>query len=90
MLTLNLFEIILQIIIYSFLIVAQEDGSDIRNILPIPKQDFEKLVHPNLKNLIKSYNLELDDVRRLYFKNDDLTKDNLKNLIDFMGYLLFI
>lgn len=67
--------------------VAQTHG---KSILPTPKKEFEKLVHPNFIKTIKKYNLIVDDLRRLYFNDDDLTEENFGNLIDLEGDMHFI
>lgn len=68
-------------------LVAQ---AEMKELIPTPKTEFEKLVHPNISKLIKNYNLVSDDLRRLYFTNDDLTEENFENLIDFIGDMHFI
>lgn len=74
-------------VIKNFLISAYKEN---KNILPTKKSDFEKLMHPNIINIIKKYNLEIDDFRRLYFNNDDVTEENFENLIDLLGDIHFI
>lgn len=61
-----------------------------QELLPISKSKFGKFVHPNIKKLIKNYNLVPDDLRRLYFNNDNLTEENFYNLTDLMGDMHFI
>lgn len=61
-----------------------------KDAFPTQKSDFKKFVHPNLKKTISKYNLKLDDVRRLYFNNDDVTMDGLENLVDFFGETHFV
>lgn len=70
-----------------YYLVAKEETKD---LLPLPKSEFEKILHPNFVKIIdKYYNLKPDDLRRLYFNNDDLTQENLGTLLDLIGHMHF-
>lgn len=64
--------------------------NQIQNLLPTSKTEFEKFLNPNTIEFIKNYNLQPDDLRRLYFRNDDVTEKNFDNLIDLMGDIHFV
>lgn len=72
---------------FIFVTVAQ---TSIKDIVPVSKTEFEKFVHPNIKKLLEKYNLEVDDVRRLYFNDDDITEENIENLVNFFGDMHFV
>lgn len=59
-------------------------------MFPTSKSKFEKFLNPNTTDFLKTYNLFPDDLRRLYFKNADITKENFDSLIDLMGDVHFV
>lgn len=61
-----------------------------KNAFPIAKSEFENFVHPNFAKTLKEYNLVPEDVRRMYFGNDNVTEENYDKFVDFIGDMLFV
>lgn len=46
---------------------------------------FERWRHPTVKKMMESNNLSGDDLKRLYFKSNKITPENLENYVDLLS-----
>lgn len=53
--------------------------------------NFERFLHPNVKEFMKrKYNLSPDDLRRMYIKSVKIPDENLAVLVDLWSDLIFV
>lgn len=51
---------------------------------------FEDFIHPQFLETLKRKKLTLNDLKRLYFKNEKISKDTTLNFIDLVGDMFFV
>ncbi|XP_058799389.1 carboxylesterase 5A-like [Phymastichus coffea] len=52
--------------------------------------EFDKLLHPNSKRILRWYDLSSEHLKHNYLKNDVITEENVDKLIDLLGDLYFV
>lgn len=53
-------------------------------------RNFDKYFNPNVLATLSKYEITADDLKRLYFKNDEISQETLEKLIDLTSDTKFV